>query len=266
VIGAKFTCNICGAAGEFNPPEDWREGASCPTCASSVRMRAIVHCLLSELLGRSAVLRDLRRYRLIGVGLSDWDGYARRLSDMFDYANTYFHCEPRLDITAPDEARLGLYDFLISSDVFEHTPPPAARAFDGAFAILRPGGLLVMTVPFGWDEETVEHYPDLHDFSIVKSRGGYRLHNRTAAGEDVVHKDLVFHGGPGTTLEMRLFSLPGLIQELKAAGFVDIKVHDEAVPRWGIFPRTRYGVPVTARKPATPFQKFKFLARRARRA
>ncbi len=138
-------------------------------------MRSIVHCLLSGLLGQSCLLEKMPRKRLIGAGLSDWEGCASRLAKAFDYTNTFYHQAPRFDICAPGPERLGLYDFLISSDVFEHAPAPASRAFDGAFEFLRPGGLLVMTVPFGWQEETIEHYPDLGDFTLVELGGDHAL-------------------------------------------------------------------------------------------
>jgi hypothetical protein len=264
MIGARFTCNICGTPGVFDPPDDWREGASCAGCGSSVRMRSIVHCLLSGLLGQSCVLEKMPRKRLIGAGLSDWEGYASRLAKAFDYTNTFYHQAPRFDICAPGPERLGLYDFLISSDVFEHTPAPASRAFDGAFEFLRPGGLLVMTVPFGWQEETIEHYPDLGDFTVVELGGDYALVSRETDGKFVLYENPVFHGGPGTTLEMREFSLDGLMAELEAAGFTEITLHADAVPEWGIFPRNRYGVPVTARKPAGALDRLKFKVRKAR--
>ncbi len=227
-------------------------------------MRSIVHCLLSGLLGQSCVLEKMPRKRLIGAGLSDWEGYASRLAKAFDYTNTFYHQQPRFDICAPGPERLGLYDFLISSDVFEHTPAPASRAFDGAFESLRPGGLLVMTVPFGWQEETIEHYPDLGDFTVVELGGDYALVSRDTDGKFVLYENPIFHGGPGTTLEMREFSLDGLMAELEAAGFTEIMLHADTVPEWGIFSRNRYGVPVTARKPARVLDRLKFKVRKAR--
>ena len=265
MIGAKFICNICGAEGVFDPPGDWRETPSCGRCGSSVRMRGIIHCLLEGVLGRSRVLEGLRRHKLIGVGLSDWDGYAARLAKTFEYTNTYYHQAPRLDITAPGDERLGLYDFLISSDVFEHVPAPASRAFDGAFKMLRPGGLLVLTVPFGWDEETVEHYPDMASFAVADVGGHYVLVTRDHEGRFALRTDPVFHGGPGTTLEMRVFSRGGMLADLAAAGFTDIRVLDENVPEWGIFQPHAYGVPVMARKPASAADKLKNVLRKARR-
>ena len=58
---------------------------------------------------------------------------------------------------------------------------------------------------------------------------------------------LVFHGGPGTTLEMRLFSLPALEREFAAAGFAHVRVDDQAFPEYGIAWPVAWGVPIVAR-------------------
>ena len=251
MIGAVFTCNICGGKGPFNPEGDWREAASCRLCGSSVRMRGIVHWLLGGLLGRSPGLAGLSpRPKISGVGLSDWEGYAAPLARTFGYTNTFYHQEPRLDICAPGPDHLGRYDFLISSDVFEHVPPPVSLAFENAFALLRPNGLLVLTVPFADNAETIEHYPDLRSFAVVEVGGDWVVVARSADGRFALHADPVFHGGPGSTLEMRLFSRDGVLAELAAAGFVDIEVHGGSVPEWGVFPPHHHGLPITARKPA----------------
>ena len=58
----------------------------------------------------------------------------------------------------------GTYDFILSSDVFEHVAPPVERAFEEAFRLLKPNGFLCITVPSVADD-TVEYYPDLHEYS-----------------------------------------------------------------------------------------------------
>ena len=187
---------------------------------------------------------------LVGIGLSDWAGYAAGLAARLSYTNTFYHQEPLLDIVDPPRERWGRCDFLISTDVFEHVPPPVERAFTGSFALLKPGGLLVLTVPFTDVPETVEHFPDLSIFKIVELGGEHVLVNRDAAGRHSVRAGLVFHGGPGDTLEMRVFSRAGTVRLLEQAGFGDIVVHGGAVPAWGIVPPHHHGLPITARRPA----------------
>jgi len=246
-----FSCNVCGSQVlGMHFLGLGREGASCFTCGSSVRMRSIVHNLSMQLFGESLPLPDFpARPDLVGTGLSDWPGYAEALATKLSYTNTFFHQEPFLDIVAPPRKWRRKSDFLISSDVFEHIPPPVDRAFAGAYALLKPGGVLILTVPYGDNPETVEHFPELHRFKLVEIDGEYALVNRARDGSFELHTSLVFHGGPGDTLEMRIFSRAHTTDLLQAAGFVDIEVHEEQVPRWGIILQHVFGLPMTARRP-----------------
>jgi hypothetical protein len=60
--------------------------------------------------------------------------------------------------------------------------------------------------------------------------------------------DLVFHGGPGATLEMRVFSETALIQHLKDAGFANIKFHRTADLVHGVWWPELWAFPMSARK------------------
>jgi hypothetical protein len=247
-----FRCNICGTVHEAVPRVLFgREDPSCSVCGSSVRMRGVVHHLSFGLFGVSIALPEFpRRPDLVGIGLSDWEGYAVALANRLGYVNTFYHQEPRLDITAPPAQRFGTCDFLISTDVFEHVPPPVELAYRGAFALLKPGGLLVLTVPFTDVPQTVEHFPDLHVYKLVELGGEWVLVNRDASGQLSVRRNLVFHGGPGTTLEMRTPARSDTIRLLEESGFSDIVVHGDAAPQWGVLPPHHHGLPITARRPA----------------
>src|SRR5438477_9425364 len=98
-----FSCNVCGSPVHAVPFLGLgREGASCFTCGSSVRMRSIVHNLSMGLFGRSLPLTDFpSRPDLVGIGLSDWPGYADLLADKLSYINTFYHKKPFLDIVEP---------------------------------------------------------------------------------------------------------------------------------------------------------------------
>jgi SAM-dependent methyltransferase len=182
--------------------------------------------------------------------MSDWEGYATKLAEKFSYTNTYYHKEPRLDIAQPVRGILvQSSDFVISSEVFEHVAPPVLRAFQNTFEILKPGGVLVLTVPYGNGPDTVEHFPDLYDFKIIEDKGTYRLQNLTRAGEVQEFHDLVFHGGAGATLEMRIFSETALLRHLAEAGFEEIAVHREPDFAHGIWWPEPWSLPLTARRP-----------------
>ncbi len=55
-------------------------------------------------------------------------------------------------------------------------------AFDNVYQMLRRGGLLLLTVPYGLQPETIEHFPELHEFTLVERDGGCELHNLTKSG------------------------------------------------------------------------------------
>ena len=194
-----------------------------------------MHVLSVELFGESLALPDFPvRKSVRGLGLSDWEGYADRLAEKLDYVNTFYHQEPRLDICAVDPALERRFDFVISSEVFEHVPPPVSVAFRNLRALLKPAGFTVFTVPYGLEGTTVEHFPELHAYEIVEENGTRVLRNVTRSGEVQVFRDLVFHGGAGTTLEMRMFSEPSLREEFRRAGFGEPRIYAAGDPAHGV--------------------------------
>jgi SAM-dependent methyltransferase len=242
-----FRCNICGADCRAALATISRESISCRECGSTVRFRAIAHLLTTELFGRSIALPDLeRRKDICGIGLSDFGPYARQLEDKLDYTNTYYHGEPRLDITDVPADRVAAYDFIIASDVFEHVAPPVSRAFANAHTLLKPGGVMIFTVPFTLEAETIEHFPDLHEYRLLETPQGWRLENRTADGRQQVYDRLIFHGGAGLTLEMRVFSRAALEREFAQAGFSRVRIAGEAYPEFGIVWPEPWSVPMVA--------------------
>ena len=243
----RFRCNICSARCIASADALQREIATCTRCRSTVRTRTMVHLLTAELFGRSMAIRDLPvRRDIVGIGLSDSGNYADRLPERLAYTNTFFHMEPRLDIAAAPEELTARFDFIIASDVFEHVAPPVSRAFANARRLLKPHGILIFSVPYALDGETREHYPDLHDYRLVEKDGVWRLENRTSDGRRQVFSELVFHGGPGSTLEMRLFSRNGLIDEFVKAGFAGVRIADESQPDYGIVWPEPWSVPMVA--------------------
>lgn len=252
MIGDSFICNVCGSQSRFDPKgNDWREAPSCDHCGSSVRVRHVAYCLTAGVLGSPKSLSEVRRPDLVGVGLSDPDGLAASLAAAFSYTNSYYHAEPLLDICHPSARWENFADFLISSDVFEHVPIPVSSAFSGAFRVLRPGGHFVLTVPFDSRATTTEHYPNIVSFKTEQFENEWILIGKTATGRFEIHQNPVFHGGPGTTVELRFFALSDVIRHLERAGFEGIQVHDTSVPEFGIFLAHNQGLPITAQKPKT---------------
>ncbi len=242
-----YRCNLCGAANRGTLAQLSRETPSCTCCGSNVRFRAMAYLVTREVLGRPAVLTAIPPHpEITGMGLTDAGAYARPLAAAFAYENTWFHTEPRVDITQIDASREGRYDFVVSSDVFEHVLPPVNRAFVNARRLLKPGGKFIFTVPFNLEAQTTEHFPDLHDWSMAEVDGTWTLTNVTADGRAQRFTDLVFHGGPGSTLEMRLFCLDALKREFEAAGFSRIRVAAEPWLPYGIHWPEPWSVPIVA--------------------
>ena len=243
-----FRCNVCSALCAAVISDLSRETGHCPVCNTQMRGRSLVHLLSMRLFGKSLVIDEFPEHarELVGIGMSDVGQYAEFLQRKLRYTNTFYHKNPRLDIQNPGPEHIGAYDFVISSDVMEHVPPPISSAFKNLRAILKTGGVLVLTVPFTMNDETHEHFPDLYEYQIVKRNGSYILTNRTVNGQVQEHGNLMFHGGPGSTLEMRVFSESGLFRELGRAGFGDITVHRESWCDAGIYWKDPWSVPMTA--------------------
>ncbi|MEO1017589.1 MAG: class I SAM-dependent methyltransferase [Pseudomonadota bacterium] len=182
-----------------------------------------------------------------GVGLSDWSGYAYPISCKLSYTNTFLHAEPKLDITNVPAYVNGVFDFLLSTEVFEHTPPPRESAFAGARRLLKPGGVLVLTVPTTNNADTIEHFPDLFDYQITVENGKKVLTNKTRDGRRQVFTDLKFHGGDGATLEMRVFCRSDLTKLLSTNGFAEIEFMEADRPEFGIYLKVPWSLPVVAR-------------------
>jgi SAM-dependent methyltransferase len=249
-MNRSFTCNVCGGGGYFdeaslaNP-----EAPSCGACLSNVRHRWLVRRLARELFGRSLALPHFPESKSItGLGLSDppllADGFGRSLN----YLNTFYDSEPSFDIRS-DDSPIGNLDFLIASEIFEHVTPPVELAFKNAFRLLKPGGAMLLTTPWVWGGPNREHFPKLYQWAIEKEGGQRVLRNMREDGRTERFTNLVFHGGPGLTLEMRLFSRSGLEAGLRDAGFRNVEFEQGSFPDVGIVYPYPWSRPVVARKP-----------------
>jgi SAM-dependent methyltransferase len=241
-----FTCNICGTR---NHVEKFAtEPATCG-CGSNVRLRALIHLLSMELFGVSMPLPEFPRLKGIrGIGFTDKECYADRLAEKFDYTNTQYDREPRLDITKPHPDLAGSCDFLLAADVLEHIAPPVERAMEEMCRLLKPNGFLGVTIYCHPSDNMREHFPELHEYRVVPLGESSVLVNRRRDGTLEVRGGLIFHGGTGETLEMREFGLSALQEKLTGAGFRDVHLLTEDIPEIGVVFDPDVSQPLIARK------------------
>ncbi len=243
-------CNICGAKLARIPvPSADRESADCDVCQSSIRLRSIIALLSEELFGMPLTLPEFPVLKEIrAIGMSDPLDLAQRLSEKFDYTNTFYHQAPSFDATRLRDEDRGHYDLILSSEVMEHVPPPIELAFRNLYDALKPDGLLLMSTPFSLGKPHAEHFPELREFTLAAPGGKLALINRRADGSTEVFDDLVFHGGPGSTLEMRLFNEESLRAAIQAGGFSDVHFECTQNPHFGVIYAGPWSLPIAARK------------------
>jgi hypothetical protein len=246
----EFICNICGTPNHANAAAFDRESANCSSCGANVRVRAVIRALSIELLSMPLRMPDFPRVKsLRGIGMTDFGPYASRLAEKFDYRNTFYDREPKLDICNPPRDEFGKYDFLISSEIFEHVTAPATDALRNAWHLLKPNGVLVLSVPYSLEPSMEEHFPDLYEFGLVRVGESLVLVNRTRTGQIQTFENLTFHGpGAGRALEMREFTETALRQMLTEAGFAQVRIHSENDPGFGIVHTEACSLPIAARK------------------
>jgi len=241
----EIDCTVCG--GRAVPIR-----GRCVACNATTRQRALAYGVLRTLKRKETSVQACKMDKSReGLGITDWFGLAALLANRFAYTNSFLHKFPMLDVGAPPSVAIGQFEFCTCSDVLEHVLPPVGAAFAGLFALLKPGGAAIVSVPTtGQVSGIYENYPNLHNYRIVdEGEGRHRLENITRDGIVETFDKLNFHGGPGTTLEMRVFSWEGFLSALRDAGFVDLESVDD-LPAHGIPPRPLSGNVVIARKPA----------------
>ena len=109
-----------------------------------MRVRALVALLSTEIFGVSMALPEFPTLKGIrGLGMSDSPKLASGLAEKFDYTNTFYHQAPFFDVTQPNDQDTGRFDFILSSEVMEHVPPPVEQAFATLARLLKPDGLFV---------------------------------------------------------------------------------------------------------------------------
>lgn len=233
-----YICNITGNEFTLNDNEKSRESGI--RFGYNSRFRAICYILSKMLFNNIYILKMIPESKYIkGIGMSD-SGWSTLCEKKFNYINTFYHQEPFLDIYNDEQLKqYSNLDFIISSDVFEHISPfpDIQLAFDNLYKILKKDGFIIFSVPYIDEGEHIEHYPELYKYVIQNIDNEYILKNTKKNGEIELFNNLCFHGGPGSTLEMRIFSKKSILEYLKKSGFHDIVIHyiTADMNKYGIF-------------------------------
>lgn len=220
-------------------PREFRVRAgTCPFCgpAPMVRLRAeetgvrCLRCAASAVhLSMGWALRPWRdglprrdAYELSSRGpLAEWLRRRCRTLQLSEYFDDVPPGRMRDGVRCEDVQALGFadasFDLVTHTEVFEHVPDDA-RGFAELFRVLRPGGVMVFTVPLFERPATVERA------RLVDGRVEHLL-------EPEYHTDLL--RGEGRVLCFRDYGLD-LVARVRTAGFarVDLLDVDARVP-WG---------------------------------
>ncbi|MBB1060155.1 class I SAM-dependent methyltransferase [Marilutibacter spongiae] len=152
-------CDLCGATRGFaNPDGNMREGLACLSCGCNARQRAAARVMLASLADpatstvriteQASRLFLALRPRIGGLRGSEYlQGRWQRLRlSAWLWRHGVAGLARHGDVTALGDAGASC-DAVLSLDVLEHVPAHEAALREFA-RVLRPGGVLALTVPF----------------------------------------------------------------------------------------------------------------------
>jgi SAM-dependent methyltransferase len=233
-------CNVCGWTGRFLRLDRGREGTVCTNCGSTSRNRAVSFVLARVLDESQAVFRWQYRLQTRMLESSARGALAMYFRMKFDYYGTEFDPGKIAAGTHPREYAdfqklhydQDTFDFVVASDVFEHIRRDA-DAMREVERVLKPGGYLILTVPYDHERSQTLRRVD------------------TSGPIDVHLLPPQYHGGGGHTLAYREYGRD-LSDLMGASGFfVQRVVVDQ--PELGITPQSvfvaRKGLPAVLSEP-----------------
>ena len=190
---------------------NWRERLECPQCRMSNRQRLMAALIKQEL----DTPHKKRVYLMEHVTpIYKWVTDTFKNHDIIgsEYLGHEYESgaivhgirhEDVENLSFPDAT----IDLIVSNDVFEHVPHPAI-AFAGCSRVLKPGGVMLLTIPF--------HSNKNQSVSRAKIVDGQLEHLLTPS----------YHGNPVSADGSLVFTDFGwdVLKEMREAGFADVKV------------------------------------------
>lgn len=223
-------CNICGSIGKFdyvsfNSSDDQlaqlRENIVCKSCGSISRDRMLIYMLQKHLKLDIPLANATKNKSIRILETSGARAHPEYLAKLFDYYNIWY--DPKIisrgdydirkygdlqNLKFPDN----YFDVILSSDVFEHVRDDT-KAFLECYRVLRPGGILILQVPFlGLEKRTVKLVETIGDSDIFLTLPQYHASN---------------------TLVYRLYGGLDLIPQLWRIGFF-VRYVETQLPEFGI--------------------------------
>jgi hypothetical protein len=197
---------------------NWRERLECPSCKMNNRQR-LMAALIKQMLSTTNTMqvylmeqvtpiykwaaKNFDRHKIIG---SEYLGYEYEGGTVIkgirheDVENLSFN-----------NAQV---DLIVSNDVFEHVPNPS-KAFSECARVLKPGGVMLATIPFH----------DANELTVVRAK------LQTGQLEELLPS--VFHGNPVSEKGSLVFTDFGwnFLDQVKAAGFskVNLEIYSSEI-------------------------------------
>jgi hypothetical protein len=226
-------CSICGKLIIYLHIN--REGNRCKKCESYWRTRAVITALLMYWRKdyKVPLLKTYPDFSLSSVGMSDDVSITRFLPQFTMHTNTSLDSYPKLNLLELKPDQVEICNILICSDVLEHVVNNIELCFINLYRILKPNGLLILSVPLVRVQEKYssrniqnsdflktgmqEYYPNITEWkhdeitdSILWTDSNNSVHRM---------KSPEWHGGVGLTLTFRLFSKNYIVRNLNTVGF-----------------------------------------------
>jgi GT2 family glycosyltransferase len=138
-----WDCNLCSRRWSTPLAELSGEARTCPSCGSTVRLRAIARLLSVELFGESLAMANFPMRRdLYGLGLDESAALGGPLAERLSFTSLHANPETGLDNTTLGITMEGKFDFVIATDLLNRAEP-VGKMMANLQRLLKPGGLLL---------------------------------------------------------------------------------------------------------------------------
>lgn len=217
VTPMRVTWHYCGANAEGSVHPAWTETCACKSCGLNSRMRALIDFLTSQLNTPTSARIYIAEQTTVSFSVfqklfADVTG-SEYLGPDYKPGQIATGFKNHGQVRHEDLSRLsfadGSFDLVLTQDVFEHVPA-YAKTFSECARVLKPGGALVFTVPFFYDQ----------------AKTGIRA---TMDAQGAIQHILPpeFHGNPVSNEGSLCFQNFGwdLLETLQAAGFSQPKAN-----------------------------------------